>query len=462
MSTFSQNDAGFQYVVDKKGADDYARFLEQLRQRARQSNGMDECHELMQQYLRYFRTGHQFVRANESDNSTPTKRPSDDEVRAKYADTRTVNLTEQQLIQKLAKKKDTNPAEGIWTNGTYTVGMLASDTDRNELTGFILKADGLYWLPKQVKVELTADSSGVVYDARFYMRDHSMQRSTANFVSAQHHNLLNLNNTLFTRVYPAATLSPEEQLAIDFQNIRQPFVRRLSSQTLYLRIPSFAPDQKAVIDKLLASNDSLLCATPNLIIDIREGTGGGDASFSNLIPYLYTNPIRGLGVEFYATEQNAKGFDRYASMFYELKDTARAQFCERVATEMRAQLGTFFTPTSFSKVGVHKLDSVLPYPQRVAILCNRHNGSTDEEFLLTAKQSWKVKVFGEPTLGSLDISNMTEVTSPDGLFTLGYCMSRSFRIPDFCIDDVGIQPDFFIDRLINPYGWVEYVREMIE
>ncbi|MCC6400240.1 MAG: hypothetical protein IT227_05700, partial [Flavobacteriales bacterium] len=43
VTTFEQNDAGFQLVVDRKGAAEYAKHTEVLRNRAQQSNDVLAC-----------------------------------------------------------------------------------------------------------------------------------------------------------------------------------------------------------------------------------------------------------------------------------------------------------------------------------------------------------------------------------------------------------------------------------
>jgi hypothetical protein len=80
-----------------------------------------------------------------------------------------------------------------------------------------------------------------------------------------------------------------------------PFMQRLSERTLYLRIPSFRFEQKPAIDSVLAANDGLIRSMENLVIDIRNGTGGSDVSYRNLIPYLYTGPMRSMGVKLWYT-----------------------------------------------------------------------------------------------------------------------------------------------------------------
>jgi C-terminal processing protease CtpA/Prc len=108
-----------------------------------------------------------------------------------------------------------------------------------------------------------------------------------------------------------------------------------------------------------------------------------------------------------------------------------------------------------------KLDEILPYPKNIGIIINNKNGSTAEQFLLAAKQSKKVKLFGTTTAGVLDISNMYFVESPCKEFKLGYSLSKSLRIPDMEIDGKGIQPDYYIDKSIPQYDWVNYVNEIL-
>jgi C-terminal processing protease CtpA/Prc len=107
------------------------------------------------------------------------------------------------------------------------------------------------------------------------------------------------------------------------------------------------------------------------------------------------------------------------------------------------------------------LDTVYSYPENVGIIINEANGSTAEQFLLEAKQSRKVKLFGVTTFGVLDISNMYFVDSPCKEFQLGYSLSRSMRIPDFTIDEKGIQPDYYLDRTIPPYEWTDFVNKIL-
>jgi hypothetical protein len=67
----------------------------------------------------------------------------------------------------------------------------------------------------------------------------------------------------------------------------------------------------------------------------------------------------------------------------------------------------------------------------------------------------EVKLLGRPTGGAIDISNLNLLTSPSGLFELKNGQSRSLRYPLMRIDDIGIQPDYFMDATMPEYKWID-------
>ena len=79
-----------------------------------------------------------------------------------------------------------------------------------------------------------------------------------------------------------------------------------------------------------------------------------------------------------------------------------------------------------------------------------------------ARQSYKVKIFGRPTAGMFDFSNVNSVNSPDGKYVLRFAMTERKEFADYRVDDIGIQPDIFIDNSINEEDWVDFVQSIIE
>ena len=311
-------------------------------------------------------------------------------------------------------------------------------------------------MPKQKKAEFTLNKDSS-YSMVYSMRDHSKRNEEARLVGNSG-NLLLILNTIWTKVYPETSLTQKDELFLKLRTAASPFIEKLSDRTLYLRIPSFEYAKKPEIDSLLQIHDSLIRTTPNLIIDIRNGTGGSELSFFKLIPYFYTQPIRSMNLKYYSTELNAQGYDNWAST---ITDTAISNYCQKVAFKMRQNIGSFITLDD-STVSIDKSYIPSAMPVKVAIICNQNNGSTDEAFLLKAKQSSKVKVFGRPTAGILDISNVHIVEFPNGLFQLTYSMTARIGLPVFSIDGVGIQPDYFLDDTIPEEDWIYFVKSTIE
>ena len=359
-----------------------------------------------------------------------------------------LSVTDEQI--KKASSNTNDPFEGIWQTGAYTIGIIK---ENNKYYGVILKSSNNAWKPNLVKLNIDKNGSGV-----YYMGDFSPYKfDNAEFIGK---NTLRLGAFYLGRIYPE--LQDEESIAFYAKEMRSdnPFMHKLSDKTLLFRIPSFNGSQKSLIDSLLAANDKFINATDNLIIDIRNNGGGDDVSYEKIIPYLYTNPIRIINMELLSTPLNNKRMEGYLSI-PDLSEKNRKEVNEALAI-LNANLGKFVNLNGGKSVDIQMLDKVLPNPKNVAIIINQNNGSTAEQFLLAAKQSKKVKLYGVTTMGVLDISNMYFVNSPTNEFKLGYSLSKSNRIPDMAIDGKGIMPDYFIDKTIPDSKWLDFVQKIVE
>jgi len=115
-------------------------------------------------------------------------------------------------------------------------------------------------------------------------------------------------------------------------------------------------------------------------------------------------------------------------------------------------------------MGSKTFDKVYQYPRNVGIIANRGAASAAESYIIAAKQSSKVKVFGEPTRGVIDTFHLAGGSffeSPCGEVWIHYSNAVSGHVPGLIFDDIGIQPDFFIDSSIPNYRWVEHVTEIM-
>lgn len=456
VSNFEENDAGYQLVVDRKGEAAYAEHVAAYRAKAMEAREPLACAVLLNEWLQWFRRGHIGIGLTEHGQAAMRPTPGAAAQPTALPATRTMKLTEAELVKRLRKAGTAlHPLEGVWTMGAYRVGIVRQPKDPSRLDAVILASQNKNWQPGMVKAELLQSDGRCT--GTFFMGDHSPRAVEATLLGTSG-GLLEMNG-IWQRQFPPAELTRMEQLHLRMLDAGAPFLLPLSERTLYLRIPSFAFAQKALIDSVLAANDALIRRTDNLIIDIRNGTGGSDASYGGLIPYLYTQPIRSVGVKLRATELNAGGYEAYADMLG--RDTDDGRECLAIAARMRAALGGWIEHDE-QPWTVDSAHTVSPFPKRVGIVCNGNNGSTDEQFLLDARTSAKVKLFGHPTFGTLDASNMRQVTSPDGCYELGYTMSLSHRLPRMPVDAMGIQPDHYLDEGIPELEWVDYVRKVLE
>lgn len=457
VTTFEQNDAGFQLVLDRKGEADYTAHTDAIRKQVAGTADLMACTELLNTWLQWFRRGHIGIGPTEQAQKAQQPATTSEASPATMSTGRTVKLTEAEVVKHVTKAgSKRHPLEGVWSGGPYRVGIIRQPKDSTRFDAVILSSKNPNWKPGEVKVELQRTADGR-YTGTFYMGDHSPEPVEA-MLQGDSGSLLQMGAS-WTRQVPPPQFSQAERLHQRTMEAEGPFLDRLSDNTLYLRIPSFAFEQKALIDSVLAANDALIRSTANFIIDIRNGTGGSDASYAGLIPYLYSGPIRSVGIKLRATELNAAGYEAYADMFG--RDTEDGRECLDIAARLRAALGTWLEMDARTW-SVDSSHTVLPFPQRVGIICNGGNGSTDEQFLLEARTSYKVKLFGHPTMGSLDVSNMRGIISPDGCFQLGYTMSMSHRLPQMPVDVMGIQPDHYLDEGIPEMEWVGYVQRVLE
>lgn len=239
------------------------------------------------------------------------------------------------------------------------------------------------------------------------------------------------------------------------------YFKIIDTETAYLRVSTFKGSEKKIIDSIISANKETMLKTPNLIIDIRGNGGGNDSSYSELLPLLYTNPIRSIGVEFLSTPLNNQRMLDFINNPKFGFDQATKKWAKNAYNKLDKQKGSFVNLNS-TIVDIITYKTIYEFPKKVGIIINGKNGSTAEQFLLDAKQSKKVKLFGTTTKGVLDISNMYFVKSPSGEFELGYCLSRSMRIPEMTIDGKGIQPDYYLDQNIKKESWVEFVTKSLK
>lgn len=448
--TFEKNDAGFKYIIDKKGEADYKKHTDIYNEKVQTITDKELCAEALLEWLRYFRRGHLWLQSIAKKETPEKEKIDNDKIRKQYKDWEKYAYNEKEFNSYISQLK-TPSLEGIWTSPPYKIGIRKVN---NEYIGFVLEADGIYWNKTQVKFKIK-DENGKL-SATYFMQNHSV--SEINEVKLIGSNYLSMEFVFLKRLSPTFPTDISIDRYLKYQSTDIPLFEKLSDKTVVLRIPSFDGSAKKQIDSVIVANMQTITKTENLIIDLQNNGGGSDESFEKLIPLIYTNPIRVVGMELLSTPLNNKRMEEFANdpeASVDDKKWAREAF-----DKLNKNLGKFVNLDS-SIVDIVTSDTMYTYPKKVGIIINGGCGSTTEQFILAAKQSNKVKLFGTTTFGSLDISNMFSVKSPCNDLELGYCLSKSFRIPDFTIDGKGLQPDYYLDEEIPKYEWLDFVNKIL-
>lgn len=455
--TFEKNDAGYKYVIDKKGENSYLAHNKLYTKKALKISDLNECHKLLNDWTKFFRKNHLNVQLmSKNENVNEQTEPSDKEIIEKYSNSEKYEIKKKKFDKYINKLEKKASFEGVWVSEPYTIGIIKDNTNPNrEYVGFIVNSQSPYWQENQVKLEIFKTNEGK-YNMKYYMRDHSVQEFDK--VEFYGSNYLNAGFVLLKRTLPKTTTEKNIERFFNTMQTNKPFIEKVSENTVLLRIPSFRHSNKKHIDSLLNANNSLIKGVDNFIIDLRNNGGGADASYNKIKPYFYTNPIRGIGVAYLSTELNNKRMVDFMNNPDWSDDSKK--WAKESLDKLNKHIGEFVNLNE-SVVSIDTLKNIYPNPKNVAILINGNCGSTTEQFLLEAKQSKKVKLFGTTTLGSLDISNMYSVTSPSKEFKLWYGLTKSHRIPEMLIDGKGIQPDYYFDKTIKPYEWIDKTIEIL-
>ena len=233
----------------------------------------------------------------------------------------------------------------------------------------------------------------------------------------------------------------------------------INDSTYLLKIPGATQRDAQLIDSIVKADYDRIAKSKTLIIDLTNNLGGKSGVYWPLWPFIYTQHILVHQTSIYCTEDNinqwSETVDEYKKTGY--ADSASVKQMADWVAMLRTHLGEFV----LNDADTIKRDSALTRPQNVGVIINYACQSATELMLLMCKQSSKVKLFGEHTMGAADYLDFSPTYLPSGKYKL-YIATSKRLITDTGpkIDGVGIYPNIPIPD--NVQDWQEFVVKYYE
>jgi len=226
----------------------------------------------------------------------------------------------------------------------------------------------------------------------------------------------------------------------DIYSEEEPFLnnsfesKALNPNTVYLKINSFGSNKN--LGRLLKKSldvDSLNCRK-NLIIDLRDNGGGNYSGFYQLLQFIATNDIYMRKTKLLVTPEN-----------YACHKTRINQETYNEKLEGK-RINTPWERSGGYLIRYYKPYSTYEFPKHVAILVSRNTGSAAEQFVLCGKQSFKVKIFGENTSGTVDNGFVNSYELIKDKLYLNYATVQKVDFERNNVVSKGIVPDFYLEK----------------
>lgn len=431
------NYAGYRDKVTPQNEAEFKKHTADFQSLATAVSSDSACLALMAGWLGWFRDGHLNVYASdETDNQDP------DAIRARFSDWESISLTEARA-RFYFDQPGRDSIEGIYENDdrTYRIAVMKYAQPGRNYIGAVIRADSVWWMPGQVKFDLTQTAPGY-FTSHYYMLNHRDRPSEAVFSKGK---LEFAGLGAWYKQYPGTPLKPVPRAKPQFFSLRQ-----ADANTVLLTVPTMNERVRLELDSLVRANSDLLERTPQLVIDCRDNSGGSDITFEPLRPFVYSGPVKGYNNQTLATGDNIEKYERL-SRDPNFPNNRQRQFA-RVAESLRGHAGEFV-----GKCGefTDRIGKISANPQRVVILINGGCASSCEQFVYFARQSKRVTLMGENTAGIFDYGNLNTLNSPCGKFVLSYPTSRSCAVAaGKGIDGAGIAPDVRIGP--EEKDWVQF------
>lgn len=431
IQTTETNYPGYTFKVTASNRIHYQAFTDSMRQLA-DADTFPHCIQVLQSWLSYFKDKHLAIVFNDKmvDRAMIIKA---------FADAPTIPLSRDSLLKEW-QSAPANSLEGYWSMaGLYEVAIVKTP---NGYSGVIIKADSAFWTPGQVRFTLTPQKPGI-WSVSLANRYHNIDTFTCPIDESNR--IFYLKGIQLKKITPgtAETIISRDSF----------FITRQDSNTVICRLPSFDLHDKKLIDSLITSNFHLMTHTRHLILDLRGNLGGFSLSFEKLLPLIYTDTIRSTGVFIKSTSANIRLYENILTD--QLLPGKEKHYINSLIAGLKSNENGYLREPD----EIYSSPVIYTHPEKVSILMDGGCSSATEMFILKAKQSKKVTLFGQRSAGIMDYSDLVGPRALSCPYLVLWCpTSRSARLPQYPIDNIGIMPDVEISSQEN---WIDFVQQYL-
>mgnify|MGYP001799580550 CR=1 FL=1 len=441
MGYYERNLAAFGDNVNADNRMEYDAFKAELLKEAQTAHLEADCFRVLTYFVEFFKDNHASIYMS----NAGIDEDSEEAVSQFLTSELYLGREVYQLKNEDLKQYPLDDIRGIYRiSDAYEIAVVPSKTPFRDYIGVILNSSSKIWRRGQVKLEIKQVAENQ-YQAFSYMRNHSLRFSGR----------YQLKNGILGDTWVKTSKADDQSHATNTD--RTFHFKMLNDSTAYLRIPSFSGGRSARIDSLYQVADAQIRQTPYLVIDVRDNGGGSDSNASPLLPYIYTNPIKGDRVELLVTEDNLNLWKKWQrewkadSLNYSKQDVA--WISREVRRMEKAKPNSWIVR---SKGGKSRAKAVANYPTSVAVIQNQYCASSCETLLFWAKQSEKTILVGENSGGYVGYGENGSVSTPCYNFTLTCPMTRYKEQRKY--EATGIVPDHLLEY---DRDWVEQTLELL-
>ena len=235
-STFENNDAGFQYSVEKKGLDLYSAHNNDTLTRIHSAKSEAQCHTVLRDWLAFFRKGHVGLALN-TNGSVEAVRESE------------VHDFDLSAFKQYLKSQGDETLEGIWQFSSYRVAL---KQEGNVHKAYIVESTNPSWKAGQVKFIVNDPADNNTARVTFFMGDHSARQIDTMTLLGNNEVVLGNSFIVMSREEPRQESSPEIKRYVRLLSTKAPLFEKISENTVLVRIPAFDHAFKKDIDAVIA------------------------------------------------------------------------------------------------------------------------------------------------------------------------------------------------------------------